>query len=446
MLPTIDIVKIAETIEAEQAAMDRLLRIKIGEESDGSNRLMRCFASCVSLGLDEDSALSVVTDYLEECPAPVEWGEDKLRRCYADAARRKKDNPEDQAKPKPGESYRSEAITLDVLELEPDEEREYLISDFMVKGEPMIIGGPSKSLKTSISLEMAIALSHGQKFLGTFDVPTPQKVMYISGESGKHTTKETAKVIKLARDWAGLPGGENLHVSFRLPKLDDVFHVDDLLRELDEKKITVCFIDPLYRSLRVGNDAQNIYAMGARLELLAERINEAGITTVLLHHFKKQGKTWAEPPELEDLSQSGISEFGRQFLLLKRREQYQWDGKHLLWFSWGGSAGHQGSLLVGVDTGTRAKELKWQTNTWTHQQYAELAKDAKKVAKAGGEDDGKGELIALIRENPGLSCNQIQDELGLDKRKILKHLTALEEAGIVRHTPGPRGAKNWFVH
>jgi hypothetical protein len=43
---------------------------------------------------------------------------------------------------------------------------EYLIDRVLVSGQPCIIGGAKKSLKTSILIDLAISLATGHKFLG----------------------------------------------------------------------------------------------------------------------------------------------------------------------------------------------------------------------------------------------------------------------------------------
>lgn len=322
--------------------------------------------------------------------------------------------------------------------------RNYIIDDLIVADEPMVIGGASKSLKTSLALEAALSIATGSKFLERFDVLAQQPVMFLSGESGAKTLQDNLRLMIQTRgiEQDRLSG---LHMGFRLPKLDDIKMVDDLVEELKRKEIRVLFVDPLYRSLRVGDGASNIYSMGAQLDLIAEKIARAGITIILLHHFRKQGKSFSEAPELEDLSQSGMAEFGRQFLLLKRREEYQREGEHCLWFSWGGSAGHQGLRILDVYTGTKERGLAWQTTLRTVGEYQQSKEEQKIVSKEGREEDLRERVLSVIGANPGIKSKDIAVEVGGRKANVVDTLNALEFEMRINCVVGERGAKSWYI-
>lgn len=339
--------------------------------------------------------------------------------------------------------YRSGAISGAAL-CQKKIVRSYIIEDVMVDREPMIVGGASKSLKTTVTTDLAVSIATGTPFLGKFRVPRPRSVLFISGESGEATTQETIMTILKAR---GLKPEDlvNLHISFKLPKLDDDGDVQDLLQELQELAIDIVIIDPLYRSLRAGDDASNIFAMGEKLELIAEQIHAAGVTPILLHHFRKMGKSWHEPPELEDLSQSGLSEFGRQFFLLKRALQYEMDGIHELWFKWGGSAGHQGQGMLHIDTGTRERGLVYDCEFMSPNEWKARQKDKKQEAKMEASTDLEASIVLCLTQHPGATKRQIITQVGGSRTVLDATLDLMEELGTIERRKGPNRSVLHFV-
>lgn len=303
--------------------------------------------------------------------------------------------------------YSTQAITGDQLCAKVIT-REYIVRNMLVRGEPMVIGGASKSLKTSIALDLAVSVATGKAFLGKFDVPIPRSVMMLSGESGEFTTQENLQAIAASKKLR--PGAlSRLHVGFKLPKLDDPGQVADLLHDLKERQTEIVIIDPLYRSLRAGDAASNIFAMGEQLELISEQIHRAGITPILLHHFRKQGRTYDEPPELEDLSQAGIAEFARQFLLVKRREQYQKDGIHRLWFQWGGSAGHQGAMVLEANTGTHESGVRWDPELITEFEWKQRKAESRRIARDSAVEERVLLVVEYVGENPMCGSQDIRN-------------------------------------
>ena len=313
--------------------------------------------------------------------------------------------------------------------------REYLIEDILVKGEPCVIGGASKSLKTTIAMDMAVSLATGTPFLGRFEVPRKQPVLFISGESGEGTTQESMIACAMARGLSKADMGL-LRIAFRLPKLDDAVQVADLVEEMLSGANHLVIVDPLYRSLRVGDGASNIYSMGERLEQIAEQIHRAKITPLLCHHFKKQGNTWGEPPELEDLSQSGVAEFGRQFLLLKRNEAYKMDGHHSLWFKWGGSAGHQGMGVIEAHTGTRKTGIQWDVILRNVEEWELHKQQAKNESKAAAEAELEDAILGILAEDGDSITREIRERSGRRESDVRTTLQRLEDLEQIQRTKG----------
>src|SRR5262249_10873102 len=119
---------------------------------------------------------------------------------------------------------------------------QWLIEGVQVADQPGVIGGPSKSFKTSLAVDLAVSLVSATPFLGKFAVPEPVTVALFSAESGKRAIRKTADHVARARRLPGLPEGR-LWIQDRLPQLSDPGDLIRLKQFLHEKQAKVCVYD-----------------------------------------------------------------------------------------------------------------------------------------------------------------------------------------------------------
>ena len=228
----------------------------------------------------------------------------------------------------------------------------YLVEGVAVEGQPGVIGGMQKTLKTSVAIDLALSIAFGGHFLGRFKAHERRRVLFMSAESGMSTIQETA--LRICDQMGRRLDDADVVWCEQVPRLDDVRHLDEIEQLFRGENIQVAVLDPTYLMLGEAADSvSNVFAQGRVLGNLNRACMECGVTPILLHHLKRTGDPHAIPT-LADLAFAGFAEFFRWWVLLARRTPYApGTGQHQLWASIGGSAGHNSLHAVDVDEGVR---------------------------------------------------------------------------------------------
>jgi AAA domain len=300
-------------------------------------------------------------------------------------------------------------------------EQRYIVENVLVAGQPCIVGGRSKTLKTSLLIDLALSIGTGTPFLGEF--PTRlSTVTLLSGESGAFTIQETArrvayqKNINLAE--AAVSWG------FELPQVANDSDLVGIYEAAKKHYSKVIIIDPAYLCLLGGSNVQasNVFEMGPLLLKLSELGTATNSTIILCHHCKKFSENPNDPPELEDLSMAGFAEWARQWLLTGRREPYsQGSGEHKLWLNIGGSAGHSGCYAVDVNEGRmddRFQGRRWNVGVRTVADVRQEKADRKaewkeRQAEATAQEQEQRVLACLARFPSGETRKHIRESIGM---------------------------------
>jgi len=303
---------------------------------------------------------------------------------------------------------------------------EYLIKDVLVAQQPCVLGGPKKSLKTSLLIDLALSLATTEPFLGRFYVKRPCEVIIFSGESGMATLQKTAFRVCESKG-IQLDAIDNLSWSDFLPRFNNRKHLNEMEAVVKQRKCEVVIIDPAYLCMP-GKDANNVQAQGTLLRAVNDVCHRNGAGLIIAHHTKKtsQRQNDHKPPELDDLSWSGFPEFARQWLLISRREDYlPGSGEHELWLSIGGSAGHSSLWALDVDEGVAGEDRYWDV-VLSSPSEARTEKKASTVHQrilAAMEQFPKGESKSRILKAAGVrsdaEAQQHLDALVKDKKIVV---------------------------
>jgi predicted transcriptional regulator len=323
--------------------------------------------------------------------------------------------------------------------------RVWLIEGMLLQGQVAVLAGGKKSLKTALVIELAVSLGTGLPLLGAFPVPAARRVAVLSGESGEPTLKETA--IRICHAKGTSLEEADIHWRFKLPAFTDENEVNELVDELVAEGCDVVFVDPLYLCLLNGDtsvSATNLFQVGPLLQRFTRKCLDDGITPVLVHHTRK-GKNRADltPPDLDDMAYAGISEFARQWLLVKRvREYVPGSGEHLIMLSVGGSAGHSACLLLQIQEGVMNSDFTGRTWNVEILREEDLEKGrtlARRQTRQQRADERRNEnldklLEALEARPEGETQTKLAEAAGLEKKVVKDLLEELASEGRVEAT------------
>lgn len=328
---------------------------------------------------------------------------------------------------------------------------EYLVDHVLARGQCCILAGPKKALKTSLIVDLAIALALGGYFLGKLKVSRVVRVAVMSGESGLATLKETAeRICKAAKcDLATLDG---LNWCPDLPRFGDVRHLDALERFIVGLKIEVLFIDPAYLCIP-AIDNGNLFAQGELLRGVSEVCGRNSVTLVLCHHTKGKGgnKSNFDPPELDDIAWAGFAEWARQWILVGRREKYEpGTGEHRLWLSTGGSAGHSMLWALDVEEGNRNDEggRRWDVDLGVPSEARkrlESQREQKKIEQAERKEaEHRRKLLDALRKFPqGETAKELRATAGLNPNNFGAAIRALLGEGRAEACSVAKGKRSF---
>lgn len=176
----------------------------------------------------------------------------------------------------------------------------WLVEGFWTRESHGIIAGEPKSFKTTIALDMAVAIASGGKFLGEFQTIEQGPVLIIQNENAPWILKDRLEKITAARGLVGKVRrtSEGLFVTFPSPlplyfiNQQGVNLLDPIYQKTLEKAIktldpVLIILDPLY--LMFDGDVNSAKDLNPVLNWLLRIKNDYGIGVMLIHHMNKGG-------------------------------------------------------------------------------------------------------------------------------------------------------------
>ncbi len=330
---------------------------------------------------------------------------------------------------------------------------EWFVEYVLARGHPAVLAGPSKGMKTSVAVDLAVSVATGTTFLGKWSVNRRAKVAIVSGESGGAALQEMFRRVLREKGLTDDACDGWLKWEFCLPTFADLIDTADFADRLGALGCELVVIDPFY--LTLGEiDPKNMFAMGPALRAVAELLLvKHKVTPVIAHHANRLLPV-GEPMQLTHLAYAGLEQFLGQYVFLNRRTAYENDGRHELWLSYGGRAGHSGLWVLGIEEGLLGEgmpERKWAVTVTSKSESRDVedveTRRATKQKKLTQNQGDEREVLRVIDAEaakglPGASVTWIDSQVEFSRDRVKAALERLAEAGAmikVREFKKPSG-------
>lgn len=172
---------------------------------------------------------------------------------------------------------------LDYVDDESPEPAMILDEGILPERGVLILGGQPKTGKSLVSMNIAMAIAKGDKWLD-FDVAQERKVLILQAENSYFNMRRRVKCMvdqqSLTRGMLTISDPASLKIN----DYKDFCLLEDLV---DEQKAEVLIIDPLvyFHSVDENDNA----AMGMVMEQLRNLANNHNVAIIIVHHAKKSG-------------------------------------------------------------------------------------------------------------------------------------------------------------
>jgi len=201
-----------------------------------------------------------------------------------------------------------------------EEKAKPLVEGFLFENDYVMVAAPPKIGKSILMQQLACALSSGEPFLDTFDVPNPVNVWYFATEGKDEDTKD--RIIRMSHARPVDPGKIFLFCSaglrFNTPLGQKL--LESIEQQWGEKyPPKVIIIDALYRAVKGSiKDDDVVNEFHQIVGALADKYDAA---VIIIHHMKKP--VYFESGNKQERSDDDV--FGSTFLKASVDQMYWLD-------------------------------------------------------------------------------------------------------------------------
>jgi hypothetical protein len=276
----------------------------------------------------------------------------------------------------------------------------WLFHQLWAAGAVGLLGGPPKSFKTWMGLEMAVSLASATPCLGAYPPSRRGKTLLFLAEDADHVVR--ARLESLCRHRGVDLAGLDLFV-ITVPALRIDLEVEQrrLRATLAALRPDLLLLDPLVRLHR--RDENSAADVSALLAFLRELQREFDTAVVLVHHTRKNGAS-NQPGQ-------ALRGSGDRNLYLQRK-------------------GHKLVLTIEHRAAPCPSPVELRLSTG----------EAPHLELVGSSTSPEDELARLVREllahsDAPLTRSQLRDRLQARNERVGEALGRLEQQGVVQRTP-----------
>ena len=293
-----------------------------------------------------------------------------------------------------------------------------IIQKILHKGCKMVVGGPSKSRKTWLLIDLAVSIASGAKWMGSIDC-AKGKVLYINLEVKDCFFHYRLDCISTAKDEA-VDGLYVWHLRGYAEDIKDF--IAKIVKRLEKSDYDLIIIDPIYKLLN-GRDENSAGDMTEFLNYLDQLCSKTGAAVVFAAHFPKGNV--AKRESMDRIAGSGV--FARDpDAIMTMTEHAKCTDKR---------------ILFNIESNLRNCEGMPQfVVEWKHPLF-EIASGLKVEHKASGSSTVKSdaeELAELLKEKP-LSraewLKKAEEVLGTTETTFDRRRREAASEGLVKKNP-----------